>query len=121
MGDGGDATASLTLSLQEVMWRNVGIIRNGKGLAKTLNKINEVHARSKDVKAADARELERRLELDNLLLVGEMVTRAALTRTESRGAHFRADYPAEDEKWKANLFITNKNGAMSFEKKPAEG
>jgi len=62
----------------------------------------------------------RLLELDNLLLVGEMVTRAALTPTESRGAHFREDYPIEDEKWRANLLITNRNGEMKIEKRPID-
>lgn len=120
MGSDDNKTATLTGRLQESMWQNVGIIRNGKGIAETLNKINEIRGQAKDAKAADVPGLMRRLELDNLLLVGEMVTRAALTRTESRGAHFRADYPVEDEKWKANLFITNRNGAIAVEKKAVE-
>ncbi len=114
-------TAGLTHELQETMWQNVGIIRNGKGLKEALDKINEIRAESHKAKASDIRGLMRRLELDNLLLVGEMVTRTALTRTESRGAHFREDYPAEDDKWLTNLFITNKNGAIAIEKKAAEG
>lgn len=121
MGEGDEKTAILTERLQKSMWQNVGIIRNGKGIAETLDRITEIRTQAKNAKAPDAPGLMRRLELDNLLLVGEMVTRAALTRTESRGAHFRTDYPAEDEKWKANLFITNKNGAMAIEKKPVEG
>jgi succinate dehydrogenase/fumarate reductase flavoprotein subunit len=121
MGEGDDKTASLTHTLQETMWKNVGIIRNGKGLTGAIDKINEIHSLSRDAKAADIRGLMRRLELENLLLAGEMVTRAALTRTESRGAHFREDYPGEDGKWLANLFITNKNGTIAIEKRPAEG
>jgi fumarate reductase (CoM/CoB) subunit A len=113
-------TVSLTENLQQSMWQNVGIIRNGKGIGETLDKINEIKAQSKDAGASDVPGLMRRLELDNLLITGEMVTRAALTRTESRGAHFRADYPTEDEKWKANLFITNRNGAMAVEKRMVE-
>jgi succinate dehydrogenase/fumarate reductase flavoprotein subunit len=121
MGGDDTRTATLTDSLQKSMWQNVGIIRNGQGIAGTLDKINEIRAQSKGARASDVHGLMRRLELDNLLITGEMVTRAALTRTESRGAHFRADYPAEDEKWKANLFITNKNGKMTIEKKMIEG
>jgi succinate dehydrogenase/fumarate reductase flavoprotein subunit len=117
MGESSTDTAGLTHNLQETMWKNVGIIRNGKGLTEAIDKINEIRSLSRDAKAADVRGLMRRLELDNLLLAGEMVARAALARTESRGAHFREDYPAEDENWLANLFITNKNGAMAIEKK----
>ena len=102
------------------MWRNSGIIRNEKGLKEALDKIDEIRSESKNAKAADIQGLMLRLELDNLLLVGEMVTKAALARTESRGAHFREDYPTEDVNWLANLFITNKNGEMLIEKKPVE-
>lgn len=108
MGESSDQTANLTHSLQETTWNKVGIIRIGKGLMEALDKINEIRAESKDARAADVRGLMRPLELDNLLLAGEMVTRAALTRTERRGAHFREDYPTEDDKWLANLSITNK-------------
>lgn len=121
MGESSTDTAGLTHNLQETMWKNVGIIRNGKGLTEAIDKINEIRSLSRDAKAADIRGLMRRLELDNLLLAGEMVTRAALARTESRGSHFREDYPAEDGKWLANLFITNKNGVISIEKKTVEG
>ncbi|MFA4906478.1 MAG: L-aspartate oxidase, partial [Candidatus Margulisiibacteriota bacterium] len=44
------------------------------------------------------------LELKNMLLVAKLITRAALDRTESRGAHFRTDYPKTDDKnWKRHL------------------
>lgn len=120
-GENSEITVNLTRNLQETMWNKVGIIRNGKYLKEALGKINEIRLSSKKAKAADVRGLMRRLELENLLLAGEMVTRAALTRTESRGAHFREDYPTEDETWLANLFITNKNGKMTIEKRPVQG
>jgi succinate dehydrogenase/fumarate reductase flavoprotein subunit len=100
------------------MWNNVSIIRNQKGLKEALAKIADIRHQSHQAKAADIPGLMRRLELDNLLLVGEMVTRAALARTESRGSHFRDDYPKENDEWLANLFITNNNGQMIFEKRP---
>ena len=42
-------------------------------------------------------------ELANLLLVGRLVTEAALTRTESRGAHYRTDYPETSDAWKRHI------------------
>jgi fumarate reductase (CoM/CoB) subunit A len=120
IGGNSDLNENLSHELQETMWNKAGIIRNGNGLKEALDKINEIRTESLNAKAADIPGLMRRLELDNLLLVGEMVARTALARTESRGSHFREDYPAEDEKWLANLFITNKNGEMVIEKKPVE-
>ena len=44
------------------------------------------------------------LELKNMLLVAKLITRAALDRTESRGAHYRADFPKKDDiNWKNHL------------------
>jgi fumarate reductase (CoM/CoB) subunit A len=117
-GESNEITIDLTHQLQATMWNNAGIIRREKGLKEALAKIDEIRRQSGQAKAADIPGLMRRLELDNLRLVGEMVSRAALNRTESRGSHFRDDYPAEVEEWRANLFITNKNGQMVIEKKP---
>jgi len=58
------------------------------------------------------------LELDNMLLVAEMVARAALERQESRGAHFRDDYPQEDPAWLASLWVNNQRGKIILEKRP---
>jgi len=48
-----------------------------------------------------------------MLTVSEMVCRAALTRTETRGAHYRADFPEEDNKnWLKSIEIFQENGEM---------
>jgi succinate dehydrogenase/fumarate reductase flavoprotein subunit len=49
----------------------------------------------------------RCLELDNLLLTAEAIALAALSRTESRGTHYREDYPERnDTDWRCNLLVT---------------
>ncbi|MFC1972239.1 succinate dehydrogenase/fumarate reductase flavoprotein subunit, partial [Chloroflexota bacterium] len=84
------------------------------------NRIKDLRLQAKTVRNTDIKGLIKRLELENMLLLAEMITQAALERTESRGAHFREDYPDEDTNWQANLFITNRQGEIALEKKPVE-
>ena len=61
-------------------------------------------------------ELIRLLELRNMRVVAEMVCRAALKRTESRGAHFRVDYPDEDNNlWLKNIVFRKGEAGMEVE------
>ncbi|MFC1871216.1 L-aspartate oxidase [Chloroflexota bacterium] len=83
---GNRATSSLS-ALQQLHWDKVGIIRDREGLteaADTLAGWQGALPRSTDRPS---------FELNNLVLTGRLVTEAALIREESRGAHFRADFP----------------------------
>ena len=51
----------------------------------------------------------------NLCTVGEMVARSAIVREESRGAHYREDFPALDDAWLKNIFLTPADATMQFE------
>jgi len=110
---------SLLRSLKELMWFKVGIIRNESGLREAADEIRDIRSSIEKVRVDNTRDLVRRLELDNMLLVAEMITLAALERTESRGSHYREDYPDEDTGWRANLFVVNKNSEIKLDKKPA--
>lgn len=94
-------------SLRSVMWRNVGIERTGDRLAETREIIgfwcryvmDKVFKVEEGVEQAVAG-----WELQNLLTAGFLVTSAAYTRTESRGAHHRLDYPDRDDaRWRMHL------------------
>ncbi|MCL5960959.1 MAG: L-aspartate oxidase [Chloroflexi bacterium] len=83
--------------LQELMWENVGIIRDRESLGLavvTLRKWIASHHWGLDRES---------LELRNLLLVGLIAGKSALLRTESRGAHTRSDYPMESADWRRNI------------------
>jgi L-aspartate oxidase len=88
LGDEPDAEAYNRSDLQDLMWESVGLSRTAAGLREALATLRGW--RTPDVTDAKA------AEDANLLLVARAVTASALRRTESRGGHFRADFPTTD-------------------------
>lgn len=92
------ATPPLNLpSLQSLMWEKVGIIRSGKLLeeaADTLAAWEKIAPQATDRPS---------YELSNLILCGRLMTEAALIRKESRGAHFRTDFPHTLPEWQRHI------------------
>jgi L-aspartate oxidase len=80
-------------ALQSLMWDDVGIIRSGESLSRARATLSRWQS---SLPPADDRPSH---ELANLLLVGRLVTEAALLREESRGAHFRTDFPEPRDSW----------------------
>lgn len=95
-------------SLRSVMWRNVGIERTGDRLAET-REIIAFWSRYVMDKVFDPNTLGEATavqgwEVQNMLAVCALITSAAYTRTESRGAHYRMDYPKRDDAhWRLHL------------------
>jgi L-aspartate oxidase len=77
--------------IQELMWKNVGIVRTGSGLKEAIKRLGEID--EKVSRPHGRREFEWR----NLQIVGTLVARSALAREESRGAHYRTDYPDHND------------------------
>jgi succinate dehydrogenase / fumarate reductase flavoprotein subunit len=81
------------------------VFRNGEELGHTLDEIRQLEKRSLNVGVANKSkifnyELEEALELQNMLKIAEAIVFSALQRNESRGAHYRSDYPERnDEQW----------------------
>ncbi len=96
----------LKRSIRSLMWRNVGIEREGEHLEKA-------EARLVDwTRYAFLKEFSDRtgFETLNMLIVSMLITKAASLRKESRGTHFRKDYPSEDNRnWNRHI-TTSKNG-----------
>jgi fumarate reductase (CoM/CoB) subunit A len=112
-------TKDLRLSLKKIMWENVGIIRNEKGMERALNKIKELNSCAPDLYVRDRSALIKSFELKNMLRISEMVCRAALIRKESRGAHYREEHPKEDNNnWLKNIVIRKDGCDMKLEVMP---
>ena len=79
--------------LGEILYKKVGILRNGYTLKKALEKIEDL--KKLDINDEDSSLIEK-LEAFNGLDIAKALTKAALYREESRGAHFRMDYPEKD-------------------------
>jgi succinate dehydrogenase/fumarate reductase flavoprotein subunit len=121
--DTGEDARELCRSLQRLMWEKAGVIRDGYGLQEGLGRIEELRGRANGCRAENPVQLMRRLDLDHMLLVSEMVCRAALYRTESRGAHYRSDRPLEkNPEWRRNIVLRKGKGEkMILEAVPPSG
>jgi L-aspartate oxidase len=86
--------------LQQLLWENAGIVRNGPGLEKAA----AVLAGWQECLPLPGDRPS--WELLNLIITGRLMTEAALMRLESRGAHFRLDYPQTDDDWHKHIVIT---------------
>ncbi len=87
-------------AVQQLQWDKVGIIRNKEDLTQAV-----------DILAAWQKSLPQptdrpSFELSNLVLTGRLVTEAALLREESRGAHFRSDFPRSSPRWQCHIVLT---------------
>jgi L-aspartate oxidase len=87
---------SLT-SLQQLHWDKVGIIRNQEGLDQAANVLAAWQSSLRQPTDQPSH------ELSNLILTGRLLTEAALFREESRGAHFRSDFPQSSPKWQCHI------------------
>jgi succinate dehydrogenase / fumarate reductase flavoprotein subunit len=109
--------------LQETMQSLVGIFRNEEDLQKALGELEKFNHRLESVRADGSRmfnpgwHLTR--DLRSMVLISEAVTRSALARRESRGAHSRIDYPNLDDTWgKQNNIIVKRGDTMALEQRP---
>jgi L-aspartate oxidase len=96
----------LVTAIRRLMWEKVGLVRDEAGLDAALAELERLSTRHRHA-AGEAR---------NLLGVGRLVAAAALVRRESRGGHYRSDYPVPDPAWQRRQFLTAApDGSARFE------
>ena len=93
-------------ALQDLMWRNTGISRHGSRLLLTARILCAwERTMSEPVDQAG-------YELRNMVLLGRLMVEAALLRQESRGSHFREDFPATSAEWERHVILVNEEVSM---------
>lgn len=112
----GESESEIREHAKNHLWQYAGIIRDQNGLQKGLEYFSSLKNLLPKVPVKEPRELCRVIELRNILIVAEMICRAALMRKESRGAHYRSDYPQKDDvNWLRNIYIKKHNADMDLE------
>jgi succinate dehydrogenase / fumarate reductase flavoprotein subunit len=108
---GGECIAVLRENMQRLMTEQCSVFRDGQALKQTLLEIRQLKKRALNVGLTNKSrifnyELQEALELNNMLRIAEIIVHSALQRKESRGAHFRSDYPERnDEEWLKHTFV----------------
>ncbi|MCZ6645915.1 MAG: FAD-binding protein [SAR324 cluster bacterium] len=97
--------------MRELMWRKVGVVRNGKELEAALEELHELREQLQGVGVTNGRVYNLAwmdtLNMENFLDVSEMVVCSAIARKESRGAHYRSDFTdQDDEGYLCNFILT---------------
>jgi succinate dehydrogenase / fumarate reductase flavoprotein subunit len=119
----GESAYAVQEALQDMMGTYVGIARTEGDLQTALAELQKLRARAARAGAHGNRQYNpgwhTALDLDNLLTVSEAVTRAALARRESRGAHTRADFPDSDARFgKVAVIVRRVGDAMTTVEEP---
>jgi succinate dehydrogenase / fumarate reductase flavoprotein subunit len=114
-GAGGEGPYAIQQELQDRMQALVGIVRNEGDMRRGLDAVLALKERAARVAVPGNREYNpgwhTALDLDNLLTVSEAIARAAIERKESRGAHFREDYPDKDAAWGRTTLVIRRGAA----------
>ena len=106
---GGEDAWRLRGELGKVMWERVGIVRSGEKLRQALTELAMLSTRAKQIFSPSGRAFnltwQQALDLRNLLTASELIAHCALARADSRGAHYREDFPeTDDANWLKNIY-----------------
>jgi succinate dehydrogenase / fumarate reductase flavoprotein subunit len=123
-GTSGENPYAVQHDLQDLMQSHVGIVRQEGEMREALDRLGELRARAARAGIAGNREYNNgwhtAIDLHNLLTVSQAIATAAVERKESRGAHFREDYPSKSDEFSSFNFVLQKgaDGEMTLTRVP---
>jgi fumarate reductase (CoM/CoB) subunit A len=118
--DQGGQPKLLIKDLKENMWFNAGVVRDKSSLERAVKTLTD----QKDIPVSvlTSSDLIQYLEFRNMCVVAEIICRSAFERNESRGAHFRKDFPEENnEEWQKNIRVSKTDAGMTLERVSVAG
>jgi succinate dehydrogenase / fumarate reductase flavoprotein subunit len=121
---GKEKTGAIRNELQTAMMDDCSVFRNEKDLSSLINTINNLEEKAADLGINDKgtifnTELLEAIELYHLINLAKVISSSALQRQESRGGHFREDFPVRDDKnWLKHTFATKSKNSIEFSYKP---
>ena len=112
--------ANLQTKLRRTMWEEAGVIRNENGLVRAADTVNELREIALSLPIECSRQdIGAIIELRSATRIAGLIIQGALKRKESRGAHFREDFPKQnDEKWNGHLHVCVINGKDVWDFRP---
>ena len=107
--------------IQNIMWKYVAIVRDEEGLKQAEIELNDLEEKTKDMNVPSFKEyndgLVTALEVISMIKLAKLIVQSALLRKESRGAHYRIDYPEKNDTEYLKSFVLNKNNEVTTVKR----
>ena len=107
--EGTNKPQDMKKEIQQLMWDNVSIVRNEFKLRHALKRLMKMREELKDLDVKNVKQynesLITALEVTNMVDICILIVKSAILRRESRGAHYREDFPQSDDTWKKSIVM----------------
>jgi succinate dehydrogenase/fumarate reductase flavoprotein subunit len=119
----GISPIGLRKSLQKEMYQSVGIVRSAESIKSALQLLEDIQESQLPRMSVNPRRIHNQewveaIKLGGMVTAARAIAGSALVRQESRGVHYREDYPEKSQSWLVNINSRLTEGAMEFEKTP---